>query len=353
MNLLNKETSLSLHNYKIKNISNSFRQSYFFFLLIILFLLSIILILIKYIIHLKSEYNAFRNSNYNDKDEHLKMCYKSRILYYIRARDKIIKTDNPQSLTIQEKINYLTIHESPDYKSKIVDKIGLHEYSKKVLGKDICVPIIKIYEKINDINISELPSKFILKCNHGSGMNIICHDKSKFDINNYKDLLNEWMNTNYGFKNAEFQYINVKRKIFAEVFLKDNIEDYKVYCFHGEPKYIRVQKKNLNGDGKINNYYDLNWKLTDIETGLPHFYRKPEVIFNKPKNLDLMLNYSRKLSEEFVFVRVDFYNINGRIYLGEMTFTPSNCLFKLKNKKQSIFMGNFIDLSRIKNYLLN
>ena len=74
----------------------------------------------------------------------------------------------------------------------------------------------------------------------------------------------------------------------------------------------------------INNYYDLNWKLTDIETGLPNFYRKPEIIFSKPKNFDLMLNYSKKLSEEFVFVRVDFYNIDGKIYLGELTFTPSN-----------------------------
>ena len=280
------------------------------------------------------------------------MCYKSRALYYTRSRQKIMNTKNHELKTIQQKLNYLIIHESPDYKSKIVDKIRLHEYSMKILGKDICVPIIKIYDDINDINLSELPNKFILKCNHGSAMNIICHDKSKFNLNQSKVLLKEWINTDYGFKNSEFQYINVKRKVFAEVLLKDEIEDYKIYCFHGEPKFIRVQKK-IKGHEKINNYYDLNWKLTDIETGLPNFFRRPEIIFNKPINLDLMLNYSRKLSEEFVFVRVDFYNINGKIYLGELTFTPSNLKFKLKNKLQSIFMGNFIDLNRIKEYLLN
>ena len=264
-----------------------------------------------------------------------------------------MNTRKSKLTTIQEKLNYLIIHESPDYKSKIVDKILLHEYSKKVLGKDICVPIIKIYETIDDINFNELPNKFVLKCNHGSGMNIICNDKSKLNITKTRYLLNKWMNANYGFQNSEFQYINIKKKIFAEKFLKNDIEDYKFYCFHGEPKFIRVQKNMVKGKGKINNYYDLNWKLNDIETGLPLFYRKPEVIFKKPKNFDLMINYAKKLSEEFVFVRVDFYNLNGEIFLGELTFTPSNLTFKLKNREQSIFLGSFIDITRIKKYLFN
>ena len=157
----------------------------------------------------------------------------------------------------------------------------------------------------------------------------------------------------YGLKNSEFQYINVRREIFSETFLKKNIEDYKIYCFHGEPKYIRVQQKNIGQAGKINNYYNLKWELTDIETGLPFFYRRPDIIFPKPKNLDLMIYYARKLSSEFVFVRVDFYNINGKIYLGELTFTPSNVLFKLKNYKQSIYMGKYIDIKKIKKYLFN
>ena len=342
-------------NYETKKYSNLFKT--YFLIRIILFLMIIILILMIYIINLKYKYNNLliysQNIKLSQQNEYLKMCYKSRALYYLKSRGKILNKNISQLITIQEKINYLLIHESPDYKSKIVDKIGLHEYSKKILGKDICVPIIKIYKSINDINLSELPNKFVLKCNHGSAMNIICNDKSKLNMNNAKFLLNKWINTDFGFKNNEFQYINVKRKIFAEEFLKDDIEDYKVYCFHGEPKFIRVQKKDKKGQGKINNYYDLNWNLTDIETGLPRFYRKPEIIFKKPINFDLMLNYSRKLSEEFAFVRVDFYNINGKIYLGELTFTPSNLQFKLKNLEQSIFIGNFIDLTRIKDYLIN
>ena len=92
-------------------------------------------------------------------------------------------------------------------------------------------------------------------------------------------------------------------------------------------------------------YYDLNWNLTDIETGLPGFFRRPDISFEKPKNLELMIEYSKKLSEDFAFVRVDMYNINNTIYLGEMTFSPSNFRFKLKNLEQSISMGNLTFLA--------
>ena len=179
-------------------------------------------------------------------------------------------------------------------------------------------------------------------------MNILCKNKNNFNLTQAKILLNEWVNINFGTKMSEFQYINIKREIFAEIYLKDNIEDYKIYCFHGIPKFIRVQKHVEGISGKINNYYDLDWKLNNIETGLEGFHRRPDIIFEKPKNLELMLDYAKKLSEDLVFVRVDLYNVNGTIYLGEMTFCPSNNIFKLKNRQQSIEIGKLIDIHKIK-----
>ena len=296
--------------------------------------------IIKNIISLKAQI---------ENNELLNMCYKSRSMIYGKYRH----VNESDLFTIQQKLNYLMVHESPDYKSKIADKILLHNYSIKKLGKDICVPIIKIYNDSEDINLNELPEKFVLKCNHGSGMNILCNNKSNFDINMAKIKLNRWKNINYGLIHSEFQYININSKIFAEIFLKENIEDYKVYCFHGIPKFIRVQKKFKGMHEKINNYYDLNWKLTDLETGIKGFNRNPDVVFERPKNLDLMLKYSKKLSEDFVFVRVDFYNINGKIYLGEMTFSPSNNGFALKNRNQSLEIGKLIDLKKINKNLFN
>ena len=185
-------------------------------------------------------------------------------------------------------------------------------------------------------------------------MNIFCKDKSSFNITNAKIKLNKWKNKNYGLKTTEFQYLYVKRKIFAAPLLCEKIIDYEFYCFNGIPKFIRVQKLLIEKNHTwLHNWYDLNWNLTDIESGLNHYFRIPEMTIEKPKNLDLMVNYSKQLSKEFVFVRADFYEINNTVYLSELTFTPSNARMKFKNREQSLYFGSLLDISKIKFELYN
>ena len=304
---------------------------------------------LNYLLKLFKPVDISMNKNKSFNENFLQMCYKSRSLAYGKLRH----LNESNLITIQDKLKYLMIHESPDFKSKIVDKILLRNYSAKKLGIDICVPIIKIYNNPEEIKLEDLPDKFVIKSNHGYRMNILCNNKSSFQLDKAKFYLRKWININFGVISNQFQYINIEPKIFSEVYLKDNIEDYKIYCFHGVPKFIRVQK-NIEGlDGKVNNYYDLNWKLTDIETGIPKFYRRPDIKFKKPNNFSLMIKYAKKLSEDFVFVRVDLYNIDGKIYLGEMTFSPSNLGFKLKNRQQSIKLGKLIHLDKINKNLIN
>ena len=278
----------SLNSTKISNIKEKLTKKFILnranklrtinIIVTIIFFLSIL-----YNIYLSLQLKKLDINNMQNKNELLDMCYKSRGIYY----SKIRKLKNSPLITIQEKLNYILVHESPDIKSKIADKILLHDYSIKKLGKDICVPIIKIYDSANDIKLEDLPNKFVLKCNHGSGMNIICEDKNKFDLDLAKRKLSHWKLVNYGLIFNEFQYINIERKIFAEQFLQKDINDYKIYCFHGNCKFIRVQRHLEGRSYKVNNYYDLNWKLTDIETGIPGFERMPDITFEKPKNLDL------------------------------------------------------------------
>ena len=294
------------------------------------------------------------NDDINFYQNFLQLYVENRTNFYLKGRERNAKLggrkyNDSNVTTIQDKLNWLIVHENPEYKAIIVDKILLHEYSLKILGKDICVPIIKIYNTSDEIDFNELPDKFALKCNHGCGMNILCNNKSRLNITDAKSKLDKWMNINYALKSFEFQYLHVKKKIFAENYLVDDVNDYKIYCFNGKPKFIRVQKYLPDHSGKINNYYNLDWTLNEIETGLKGFYRRPDVEFEKPKNLDLMLEYSEKLSSEFVFVRVDLYDINGTVYLGEMTFTPSNCGFDCKDYNQSLYLGNMLDLSKVKN----
>ena len=294
----------------------------------------------------------------NDKDKQL--FFKNKTLFYLHFRTRYLKKRNiiyneSNLVTFQQKLNWLIIHEKPEYKSNIVDKIGLHDYSIKILGKDICVPILKIYDNINEININELPNKFVLKLNHGSGMNIICNDKSKFNLKKALKKLNDWKNINYGLYHAEFQYMYVKRKIYAEQFLSDSPIDYKIFCFNGECKFIRIRKilKDKNKIIKLHNHYDINWKLTNLESKLRGYIRDPKIKIEKPHNLKLMINYANKLSQEFVFVRVDFYDYNNTIYLGELTFSPSNSFLRWKNLKQSIYIASFINLNKIKKSFFN
>ena len=293
----------------------------------------------------------------NVKDRQL--FIKNRLDYYLSKRTRLlynhgIKYNESNLITFIEKINYLIIHESPEYKSLLVDKIKLHEYSLKILGKDICVPILKIYKNINEINFNELPNQFVLKLNHGSGMNIICKDKSRLNTTQTLKQLEKWKNTNFGFRYYEFQYLFVKRKIFAETFLCENIIDYKIFCFNGEPKFIRIRKiLNDKKHTKIHNHYNINWELNELESGLSGYIRDPKIKINKPKNLKLMLKYAKMLSQEFVFVRVDLYEFNNTVYLGELTFTPTNGFVYWKNRQQSIKVGKMMDITKIKSYLFN
>ena len=268
------------------------------------------------------------------------------IKYLMKRHGKNYNESNV--ITFQDKLNYLLVHESPENKTKIVDKIQLRNYSKDILGKDICPPILKIYNNIDEINLDELPEQFILKCNHGSRMNIFCNNKSNFNLLETKNRLDKWIKRNYGLLTYEYQYMNIKRKVFAEKYLGDEITNYKFSCFNGEPKLIRVKAK-INGTNFYNINY-LNWTSTNIE-----LKDKTYIItdmFQKPKNYKNMIQYSRLLSSGFAYCRVDFYEINGILYLSEITFTPFNAIVNFKNKETEIYLGNLINISKFDNDIL-
>ena len=181
----------------------------------------------------------------------LKLYFDNKEKFYAKGRDYVMNRkrnfyNETNSITFQDKLNYLLIYESPENKTDIVDKILLRNYSQKIIGKDLCAPILKSYNNIDEINLEELPDKFVLTCNHGSRMNIFCTDKSTFNLSQTKDILRKWMDINYGLFRFEYQYLNVKKRVFAEKFLEDEMINYKFSCFNGEKKLIKV-KGYING----------------------------------------------------------------------------------------------------------
>ncbi len=226
-------------------------------------------------------------------------------------------------------------------KTKCADKIKLHEYSQEKLGKDICIPILKVYNNTSEINWDELPDRFVIKCNHGSGMNIIVKDKKLLNKQDAVNKLNIWMRTDFAFQNGyEYHYHDIERKIFVEEYKEDekqknSLFDYKFWCFNGVPKMYTIN----NGFG----HGDIMYYTMEHEPMNPYRVRENSTYIT-PTNFNLMVEYSEKLSKDFKFVRVDFYEVNGIVYLGELTFTPGSGFFKYTDDKYSFLFGEWLDL---------
>ena len=192
----------------------------------------------------------------------------------------------------------------------IIEKAGLGHTLTKLYG---------VWSNASEIDWDSLPNEFVIKCNHGSGYNIICRDKTHFDTVEATKKLDRWMHENYGYENAELIYDLIEHKIICEELIKteDGLppKDYKVFCSYGEPKLLFVAQDRYEGHTKFD-YYDTEWNWIDVRNGHPN----AAVHMKKPDFADELFDAARILSKDYPIVRVDFYHENGRLYFGELTF---------------------------------
>lgn len=261
------------------------------------------------------------------------------------------KADLKNPVLFTEKILWLILHDNTARKTKLADKYLVRNWVADKIGSNYLIPVIGVWDDFEEIDFSKLPNKFVLKCNHGSGFNYVIKNKEKMDYAKIKKTFQNWMKINFAFAGTlELQYADIPRKIIAEEYIEQldgNLLDYKVHCFMGEPKYIQViGDRDLARHTGAQMIYDSRWneqvwRLADY----PKFSRKIEC----PSVIDEMLDVSRKLSKEFVYVRIDFYVIENSLKFGEMTFTPGGGLYRYNNKAWSReynkMLGNLIDLS--------
>lgn len=252
--------------------------------------------------------------------------------------------DNPK--TLSEKLQWLKIYDSTYLKAFCADKITVRDYCKEKLGIDLCIPLLKIYNKPEEIEWNILPNQFVIKCNHGSAMNIIVKDKKTVKKDNINKTLNKWLSIKYGDLSYELFYNLIKPKIIIEPYLEDKengaLTDYKFLCFNGEPKYCQVINDRNTKDFHLN-YYDMNFNFVDISlTDVPN---NKNFLDKKPSQFELMKKYAKTLAQDFNFVRVDFYQINDVVYLSELTFFPAAGFFKYKDEKIDLMLGNMLNLN--------
>ena len=262
-----------------------------------------------------------------------------KILYYYTFK-KRLNLKNPQNFN--EKLQYLIVNEYDEVQTRLADKYLLHKYIDEKGYNELLPKLYGVYDNADEINFDELPNKFVLKTNHGSGEIFVCKNKNKFDIEKTKEKLNKSLKTNFAKQSLEYHYAKIKPKIICEQYLEDGKNelpiDYKFYCFNGKADCILICS-NRSEKLKLD-YYDLNWSKKDYSTK----EYKSGKDFEKPKNLEKMIEIAEKLSKEFKFVRVDLYNINGKIYLGELTFTPAAGLIKYNTDEALNRWGKMLKL---------
>lgn len=220
--------------------------------------------------------------------------------------------------TFNEKLQWIKIYDrKPEY-STYVDKYEVREYIAKTIGEEYLIPLIGVYKSVDEIPWDKFPNRFVLKCTHGSGSNIICQDKSKLDISNAKKKLSKWMDKNWYWFGREWPYKNIKPRIICEKYMVDEsgveLKDYKFFCFNGEPKAMFVATDR--GIDTRFDFYDMQFNHLPF---MQHYKNAIKKI-NKPAGFDEMVTLSKMLSKGLPHVRVDFYDINGKVYFGELTF---------------------------------
>lgn len=268
-----------------------------------------------------------------DDEKYLKYVYKERM-------KEELNLDNPK--TFNEKLQWLKLYNHNPKYTKMVDKYEVREYIKNTIGEEYLIPLLGVYDKVEDIDFEALPNRFVLKTTHDSGTVVICKDKSNFDKKNAIKKLKKRLKRKYFYLYREWPYKDVKPRIIAEKYMEEKkqgaLNDYKFYCFNGQAKMMFIV---IDRDTETKaNFYDMKFKKLDLQQCFPNFNKKIE----KPKQFEEMVKLAEKLSKDIPHVRVDFYVIKNKVYFGELTFFDSAGLDKFNPKYYDEMLGNYINL---------
>lgn len=266
------------------------------------------------------------------------------VLYRLK-KNRWIDWQRPR--TFNEKLQWLKLYNrKPEY-TQMVDKYAVKEYVAKLIGEEYIIPALGIWNRVEDIDFDTLPNQFVLKTTHGGGSGgvVICKDKEIFNRETAMCKLRQSMVSDIYRNFREWPYKDVHKRIIAEQYMVDesgvDLKDYKFFCFNGVPKFCQLIA-NRTTDETID-FFDENW-IHQTFVGL-----NPTVQFQrnehpKPHNYDEMLSIASKIAQGIPFVRVDLYNINGKIYFGEITFFPAAGFGRFDPEEWDYTLGDWIKL---------
>ncbi len=282
----------------------------------------------------------------NNRGIHLLNDEKYLKLLFKLQMNSALDLESPK--TFNEKLQWLKLYDRKDEYTKMVDKYEAKEYVESIIGKQYIIPTLGVYDKFDEIDFDKLPNEFVIKCTHDSGGLIICRDKQKFDKLKAKKKISKCLKKDFYYANREWPYKNVKKRIIVEKYMEDkhsnDLKDYKLFCFNGKTKYILVCS-NRQGSLKNTDFFDTNWNLMPFTR--ENHINNPKGI-EKPKNISKMIEIANTLSKDIPFVRVDLYEINGKVYFGELTLFPSAGFEGFEPKEWDNTLGELIEIENIK-----
>ena len=248
--------------------------------------------------------------------------------------------------TFNEKIQWLKLHNRKPEFTTMVDKYAVKKYVADRIGEQYIIPTLGVWDSFDQIDFDSLPNQFVLKTTHGGGglAVVICKDKKTFDKRRAKRILEKSLHSDIYMKYREWPYKDVPKRIIAEKYMVDEsgteLKDYKFFCFNGEPKYMLLVSGRQAGNKRFD-YFDLNWNHLPVhDVGCPGAERLPA----KPDNFEEMIFIAKKLSKGMTHVRVDLYNINCKIFFGELTFFDGSGLSVYDPREWDFKFGQFLKL---------
>lgn len=276
-----------------------------------------------------------RHNNMSD-EKYLRKAYRAIF-------GKKLNLDDPK--TFNEKIQWLKLYDRKPIYTTMVDKCEAKKYVAAIIGEEHIIPTLGVWDKFEDIDFDALPGQFVLKTTHDSGGIVICRDKKTFDKEKARQKIELSLKKEYFYLWREWPYKDVKPRIIAEEYMEDaktaELRDYKFYCFGGAAKVLLVasERQKQNGGVKFD-FFDMEFKHLDLRKGHGYAAVCPE----KPENFEKMQQFAEKLSQDIPFLRVDFYEVNGKVYFGELTFSPSAGMVPFEPKEWDDILGSWIEL---------
>ena len=272
-----------------------------------------------------------------DDEKYLRRLFRCEMGYKLNLNDPV---------SFNEKLQWLKLHDRNPIYHVLVDKIAVKQWAAERIGEDHIIPTLGVWDDPDEINFDSLPDKFVLKCNHNSGLGMyICSGKSDIDVDKVRTELKEGLKQDYYKPFREWAYKDIPRKVLAEEHLgvedPNRLVDYKVFCFDGIPKLVEIDWNRFVSHKT--NVYTTDWELMDVKIGYPS---DKNSFLTKPLMLEELLQTAAKLSGGFPFVRVDCYIVGEHVYFGEMTLYPGAGFSEIKPKEFEIELGNYLTLPK-------